>query len=137
LNTKGARGKSGALGVFKDNSNRARLFFRRTSAPNLALGNFSQGGDDFSVVGYKQRLRSLEKLFRSFRSEPDEFEAVRDLIQAIFYSNTRHTEILHFKNEKGKAKAFPFPRVEDSRRLAGQFTLMAICFGFASSALGT
>jgi hypothetical protein len=59
-------------------SKRLRSVSIAPGRPHYARGNLTERRYDFAILGCKQRLYRLEKLFCPFRREYDKFEAIRD-----------------------------------------------------------
>jgi hypothetical protein len=57
---------------------------------NLPRRDFTQGGDDFFVVRFDQRPGALEQLLGPACRSENQFESIRNVFEAIFYSYSSH-----------------------------------------------
>jgi hypothetical protein len=69
---------------------RCRLILRGFDQSDFGGGYLAQGGDDFLVIGFDQGTRPLEELLGAPRRTQYQLETIRNDLEAIFHSNSRH-----------------------------------------------
>ena len=84
--------QSGAFASFREAARNRQSILFGLDQRNFAGGNFTQGRDDFLVIGFDQRTRTLEELLGAPRSSQHQLETIRNDFEAIFHSDSRHYE---------------------------------------------
>jgi hypothetical protein len=71
-----------------------RLFVFGFDDRDFPSGDFAQSRDNFLVVRLDQRSSALEQLLGSACRAEDQFESIRDVLEAIFYSYSSHCKMI-------------------------------------------
>ena len=76
-----------------------RLFER-----DLGGGDLAKCRHDFLIITFHEWPRAFEQLLGAFGGSEDQFEAVGDLLKAIFYGNSRHYPVI-FRRKRSSVNA--------------------------------